>query len=361
MRVPDLPRPLGYDEILRDLVDKAVALLPGYRPAPGDNVMLVLQAFAYREKLLREEFDAMTRGLFLSTATGAYLDNLAETLYGEYRLPGAKPTATMEFSTTAPLGYDLTIPARYELVDEGGIYHAKLMHDVTIQAGAESATGTIELQTETATSKAKTEIQVSPLPFVQVKQTSEFTDGSDPEDDEKFRDRIRVSLSDKSTAGARNTYISYTLSADERIEDVHVHSPTPGVVRVVYWSPTMDSVMQERVVNALSADDVRPLTDDVQVVAATEVPVDITAKLVIERGRDAAQIVSEATERVQAGAISPQIGQDVSLSRIISLLMVPGVVDVQLTAPGGSVTIGNEEIAVLGNLSINYEVTSDEY
>ena len=361
MRVPDLPRPISYDEILRDLVDKVLALLPGYRPAPGDNVMLVLQAFAYREKLLREEFDVITRGLFLSTAKGPYLDNLAETLYGEYRLPGAKPTAMMEFSTTASLGYDLTIPAGYELVDEGGIYHAKLMHDVTIKAGTESATGTIELQTETATSKAKTDIQVSPLPFVQVKQLSEFAGGSDPEDDEKFRERIRVSLSNKSTAGARNTYISYTLSADERIEDVYVHSPTPGVVRVVYWSPEVDTVMQERVEAALSADDVRPLTDDVQIVAATEVSVDITATLIIERGRDAAQIVAEATERVQAGAISPQIGQDVSLSRIISLLMVPGVLDVQLTAPTGNLTIGNESIAVLGALSISYEVTDDEY
>ena len=361
MSVPDLPRPISYDEILQANIAKAREMLPEWVPADGDNVMLVLRAFSYREMLLREEFDAITRGLFLSTATGPYLDNLAETLYGEYRLPGAKPTATMVFSTTAPLGYDLTIPAGYELVDEGGIYHAKLMHDVTIKAGAENATGTIELQTETATSKAKTEIQVSPMPFVQVKQTSEFAWGSDPEDDEKFRERIRVSLSDKSTAGARNTYISYTLSADERIEDVYVHSPTPGVVRVVYWAPEMDTVMQERVEAALSADDVRPLTDDVQIVAATEIPVDITATLIIERGRDASKIVAEATERVQAGAISPQIGQDVSLSRIISLLMVPGVLDVQLAAPTGNLTVGNESIAVLGTLSINYEVTGDEY
>ena len=359
--LPDLPQPLSYEEILEANVSLIKQLMPGYIPAQGDNIMFVLQALSYREKLLREDFNAKLRGNFLSTAEGAWLDHLAETLYGEYRLKGARPTTQMEFSVAAAMEYNLTIPAGYELADEGGIYRAVLLHDVTIRVGETSATGTIELQTETATSKAKTEIQVSPLPFVRVKQLGDFADGSDPEDDEKFRARIRVSLSDKSTAGARNTYISYTLSADERIEDVLVHSPTPGVVRVIYWAPDMDAVMQERVERALNADDVRPLTDLVQVAAATEITVDITANLVIERGRDAAQIVSAATDAVRSGAISLQIGQDVSLSRIIGLLMVPGVLDVQMSAPTASVSVDKESIAVLGSLSISYEVTTDEY
>jgi len=47
---------LTYDEILEQNLDIVKSLLPDYKPAEGDNVMLVLRAFSYRELQLRAFF-----------------------------------------------------------------------------------------------------------------------------------------------------------------------------------------------------------------------------------------------------------------------------------------------------------------
>ena len=96
--MPNVVQELSYDEILEQNLDIVKELLPNYKPAEGDNIMLVLRAFSYRELQLRALFNNLAKAFFLSTATGSDLENLAETLYGLYRLPGAKPYADMEFS-----------------------------------------------------------------------------------------------------------------------------------------------------------------------------------------------------------------------------------------------------------------------
>jgi phage-related baseplate assembly protein len=350
-------QPLSYDEILEQNLDIVKELLPDYKPAEGDNVMLVLRAFSYRELNLRALFNTLAKAFFLSTASGSDLDNLAETLYGLYRLPGAKPYADMEFSLTATLPYDMLVPAGFELVDETGIHFAKLLNDVIIKEGEASAVGMIELQEYVASSNVKTEIQVSPLPYLKVKQLTPFANGSNPESDEDFKERIRISFANKSTAGSAMTYKAFTFSADERIEDVKVLSPSAGVVDVVYYSSEADDLMQERIENTLTADDVRPLTDLVNVKKANERMFDVTGEITIKSGVDASSVYVEAINSLKT--LSFKIGENVSLAKIIHLLMVDGVVDVNLTNPINNIEIDEYSIAILNNVNLAYKV-SDE-
>ena len=354
MNLPNVVQALSYDEILEQNVAIVKELLPGYKPAEGDNVMLVLHAFTYRELHLRAYFNALAKAFFLSTASGSDLDNLAETLYGLYRLPGAKPYAQMEFSLTAPLTYEMRIAAGFELVDETGAHFAKLLKDVVIEAGATSATGVIELQEEMAASKVRTEIQVVPLPYVQVRQLGDFANGSDPESDDAFKKRIRTSFADRSTAGSAMTYRSFALGADERIEEVKVLSPAPGTVDVVYHSKDADDLMQARIEKALGAEAVRPLTDLVRVKRANEVRFDVSADLSIKGGTDAASVYVRAKESLEALRFG--IGEDVSVARLIDALMVDGVADVTLSAPSQNIEIDDYSIAVLGKANITYKV-----
>lgn len=354
MTLPNVVQELSYDEILEQDLDIAKSLSPDYKPAEGDNLMLGFRAFSYRELYLRAFFNSLAKAFFLSTASGADLDNLAETLYGLYRLKGAKPYADMEFSLTFSLPYDVLIPAGFELVDKTGSHFAKLFDDVVIKAGETSTTGKIELQEEIAYSKVKTEIQVSPLPYVQVKQLTDFINGSNPESDEEFKERIRVSFTNKSTAGSALTYKSFALSADERIKEVKVLSPSAGVVDVVYYSPESDEIMQERIENTLNADDVRPLTDLVQVKKANEVLFDVEAELSIKSNTDAVSVYNTAIESLKQLYFT--IGEDVSIAKIIDALMVAGVEDVSLTNPASNIAVDDYSKAILNNLNITYKV-----
>lgn len=357
MTLPDVIQTLNYDEILSENLNVVKSILPDYRPAEGDNVMLILRAFSYRELNLKLLFNTLAKGFFLSTAQNNDLDNLAETLYGLYRLPGSKPYADMTFSLTTVLTYDVLIPAGFELVDETGSHFAKVLNDVVIKAGETSVNGVIELQEETISSKVKTEIQVSPLPYVKVKQLNDFINGSNPESDEEFKTRIRISFADKSTAGSSLTYNSFTLKSDERIEDVKVLSPSAGVVDVVYYSSVADDIMQERIENSLNSDEVRPLTDLVQVKKANEITFDVTGEITIKSGVDTSSVYTNAVNNLNN--IKFKIGEDVSLAKIISLLMVDNVVDVNLTTPTANITIDDYSIAILGSVNISYRITDE--
>jgi len=260
----------------------------------------------------------------------------------------------MEFSLTSELPYDVLIPKGFELVDKTGSHFAKLLEDVVIKAGEVSAVGVIELQEEIASSSVKTEIQVSPLPYVQVKQLNDFVNGSNPESDEDFKERIRISFANKSTAGSALTYKAFALSADERIEEVKVLSPSAGIVDVVYYSSEADDIMQERIENTLNADDVRPLTDLVQVKKVNEVLVDVEAELSIKSNSDMVTTYNTAIDNLKQLYFS--IGEDVSIAKIIDALMVTSVEDVSLTNPTSNIAIDDYSKAILNNLNITYKV-----
>ena len=354
MTLPDVVKTLSYDEILEQNLEIAKSLFPDYKPAEGDNIMLTIRAFSDRELYLRTLFNISAKAFFLSTASGNDLDNLAETLYGLYRLKGAKPYTDMEFSLTSELPYNVLIPKGFELVDKTGSHFAKLLDDVVIKAGEISAKGVIELQEEIVSSKIKTEIQVSPLPYVQVKQLNDFVNGSNPESDEDFKERIRVSFANKSTAGSALTYKAFALSADERIEEVKVLSPSAGVVDVVYYSSEADDIMQERIENTLNADEVRPLTDLVNVKKTNEVLFDVEAELSVKSNTDAVSVYNTAIDNLKQLYFS--IGEDVSIAKIIDALMVTGVEDVSLTNPTSNIAIDDYSKAILNNLNITYKV-----
>ena len=357
MTLPDVIKTLNYDEILNENLNIVKNLIPDYQPSESDNIMLVLRAFSYRELYLRAYFNQLSKAFFLSTATNSDLDNLAETLYGLYRLKGSKPYTDMEFSLNATLSYDMLIPAGFELVDATGTHFAKLLEDVVIKAGSEKEIGTIELQEEIASSSVKTEIQVSPLPYIQVKQINDFINGSNPESDEDFKERIRLSFANKSTAGSNLTYKSFALSADERIKEIKILSPSAGIVDVIYYSDEADDIMQSRIEKALNNDEVRPLTDKVQVKKANEVLVDVSGEIVIKSGADSSLVYTNAINNLNS--LSFKIGEDVSVANIIKTLMVDDVVDVVLSNPTTNIEINDYSISILGNLNISYRI-SDE-
>lgn len=354
---PDVLQVLDYEAVLNQNIDNFKTLLPDWQPLESDEFSLILQAFAYRELHLRAEFNNLANAFFLSTSTGSNLDNYA-VFYGVERLKGSKPYALYEFSLSDVFATDIVIPANLILTDEKSKFQARLLSDVVITAGTDKATGTVELQLETKSSEVKTEIITTPLPFVvSAKSLEAFSNGSNPESDDEFRQRILLSMADKSTAGSEETYKSFTFNADERVEDVAVLNGGAGVVNVFYYSSSADSLMQSRIVAMLNKKEVRPLTDNVVVAPATEVSFSVTAELRILPNQETATVYSNAVASLENGLKKlKQIGTDITLSEINDFLKVDGVKEVVINEPTNNIEIADNEIGVNSGNTITYTI-----
>jgi phage-related baseplate assembly protein len=107
--LPDLIEPLSFEVILSEIKAYANLVYP-FIDLESDPVVMLMEAFAYRETHLRARINDAGRGAFLATASGADLDNLAA-LFGVVRLIlspadlSATPVVEAVFESDAALRY----------------------------------------------------------------------------------------------------------------------------------------------------------------------------------------------------------------------------------------------------------------
>lgn len=164
------------------------------------------------------------------------------------------------------------------------------------------------------------------------------------ESDTDLRRRVQLSFEGFSTAGPAGAYIFHALGADSRVLDAGVYGPpeTPGVVQVAVLSREGDGTAPADLVAAvnatLSAEDVRPLTDQVQVKSATIITYTVVATLKFYDGPDRDVVMETARDAMEAYAERQhRMGRDVTLSGIYAALHQEGVQNVVLTQPTASI------------------------
>lgn len=167
------------------------------------------------------------------------------------------------------------------------------------------------------------------------------------ESDEDYRYRIQLSLEGLSTAGPEGAYIFHALSADGLVLDASAVSPTPGEVVITVLSRTGNgapsSELLATVEAALSAEGVRPLTDYVQVQAASIVNYQVEATLHFFAGPDRAVIMANAQAAIEAYVAGQhRLGMDVTLSGIYAALHQPGVQRVDLVSPAANLVVDRQ-------------------
>lgn len=170
------------------------------------------------------------------------------------------------------------------------------------------------------------------------------------EADADLRFRVTLSLEGYTSAGSEGSYVFNALSASGDVKDVSATSPAPGEV-VVYvlsreGSGAASSELLATVADALNAQEVRPMTDQVSVLSASIVNYTIEAELVVYPGPDAG-VVLQMAEAAAADYAAEQhaMGHDVTLSGVYAALHQPGVQRVSLTAPSANITIGDGQAA----------------
>ncbi len=380
--LPAVVEKLDYETTLEKNLAYLKQKLPDWKPLESDEFLMILEAMSYREVMLRNEFNQRALAFFLATASGSDLDHWGIVFDCE-RLKGSKPYANYLFTLSQARETDVVIKKGLVLVDDDSIYESRLLEDLVIKKGELEAAGKVELQVFKASSDIETNNITTTLPYVvNAKATAKFSSGSNTESDEDFRFRILLSMSDKSTAGSSATYKSYAYKADERIEDIKV---TNGIkdfstylplflgkneveildgirslisdfstVNVYYYSKIADPLMKERIEQSLNSENIRPLTDYVKVIPATEKTFAIQAVLNCEKNQEYGIIEVQALENLKTNLNKlRKIGVSITLSEINDFLRVPGVKEAVILNPTENVEILSNEIGVCSEFNIS--------
>lgn len=164
------------------------------------------------------------------------------------------------------------------------------------------------------------------------------------EPDDDLRRRVQLAFEGLSTAGPEGAYVFHALGAHPDVLDASATSPTPGVVVVSVLSRAGSGAPAAPVLAAVAAaladENVRPLTDQVTVVAASIVNFTVVASLTLYPGPDSTVVLAEANTRLTDYlARSRRLGRDVTRSGVFAALHAEGVQNVVLTQPAADVVV----------------------
>ncbi|NBV07358.1 MAG: baseplate assembly protein, partial [Proteobacteria bacterium] len=156
----------------------------------------------------------------------------------------------------------------------------------------------------------------------------------DGETDDQLRQRVQLAPEAFTNAGSIGAYTFHALSASSYIKSVSVKSPNPGAVLVTILSKTGNGTASEELIDVvlekLSEEDVRPLTDQVSVQSAAIVNYAVEAVITVYSGPSSAVVETEARAALDKFLDERHaIEKLVALSGIYDALHVDGVKKVQ--------------------------------
>ncbi|WOE63968.1 baseplate assembly protein [Wolbachia endosymbiont of Zaprionus tsacasi] len=172
------------------------------------------------------------------------------------------------------------------------------------------------------------------------------------EDDERFRKIIKAKIIGWSTGGSKEHYRYHALSADSGVKDALVESPIPGKVQVSILSTELSTLQEELleiVKNQLNREDVRILTDTVEVVSCNMIEIDIHSKISIKRP----DIIETVKKKfIEKFGTTKRLGWKVTRSWIIANLFMEGVENVELIEPREDIVVKGNECVFLKSLNV---------
>lgn len=164
------------------------------------------------------------------------------------------------------------------------------------------------------------------------------------EEDTAYRARIALAPEAYASAGSAGAYAYHARAVSARIVDVGVTSPSSGVAEVVllFAEGTSAEVAAALVtdVNArLQADEIRPLTDHVVVMAAEVIDYAIVATLVVPSGPDPSVVAAAAmTSLLDLAARAYRVGRSIDESEIAGAAWTANTRRVSVTPAGVTIT-----------------------
>lgn len=311
---------------------------------PGDPVRLFLESLAYTIALQNNVINLAGRQTLLAYATGGHLDAIGM-MVDTQRLDASHATCEQQFSLPEALGFDVPIPAGTRVTTADGKARFATVAEAVIPAGALVTRVQVSAQEAGAACNGLLPGQINqivdPLPYVTATvNVTPSLQGADAESDERYRARIQQAPEAFSCAGPVGAYRYHALAAHPDIAEVAVWTPVPGTVDVrpvLAGGELPGEDVLARVSAALSADDVRPLTDTVTVQAPELVEYRI--RVVWYLARDSQALLETISARVAQAVESYRLwqrtmpGRDIIPLRLASLMEQAGARRIELAEP----------------------------
>ena len=362
-----------YTAIIGNLMDYCnEPLYPGdERRIFGEGLVMVLTA-------LYSEFNDAMKQRTLRYARGTVLDAIGDR-YGVKRLAPDNASAVFRFTASHTQLENIIIPAGTRITPDGSVYFAT--QETAVLPAGEAHVDLIAVCISGGYAyNGYTEGSISTLvdliPYISSAVKITVTTGGDDgepyneDGDNKYRERIRLSPASLSTAGPESAYRYFALSADPDIVDVAIDCPvdepnTVNLYPLMVGGELPDEATLQKVSDAL-ADDVRPMTDRVQVLVPEVVTYSVEIKYYCTKDEEAATI--QTIEGV-GGAIdkynewqTAALGRNINPDQLRRFVLAPtngiGALRVDVISPS-HIDLSKSQVAKLsGSPVVTHEVVS---
>jgi phage-related baseplate assembly protein len=341
--------------------------------AAGDPIRIWIYAQALRIYTLYQLLDYTGKQNLLKYAQGGFLDNIGARI-GDIRSQAVAAVATVTFTLSAVQPSVTPIPAGTRVTAGDDVFFATTVY-AEIPAWQQSLSLTVQCMDVGAAGNGyqpgELKILVDPIAYVASVSNAEVSQGGvDEQTDDQFRADIFLKPESFSVAGPAGAYEYWAKKYDASIIDVAVTSPSACTVDVRFLlqnGQIPQTAMISGLTTYLSADNIRPLTDNVTVGAPTPITYNLTLTYYIDPA-NAANAVSIQTA-VNAAIVAYNtwqqgaMGRDINPDYLTFLLQQAGVKRAVITSPTftqiwrGQIVSGTAkpvQVAQLGTKSVVY-------
>ncbi len=340
-----------YDEMADQFAQET-----GMELAGAGEMAVRLRALAAQVYGLYLESAWTRKQCFPQTATGEDLDRHAF-LRGVTRLPASRAAGTLRFSVQTAGTADLPIPqgtvcltaglVAFATTQEGVLAAGQTQVDLPAQAVEPGPGGNVPAGTVQTMS-------VAPVGIAACTNPSPFTGGRAAEGDEALRARV-LDTYRQLPNGTNKAYYAQQALGVEGVTAVTVLPKARGLgtVDVVVTGP--NGLPGEDLVDQVQAvlEAQREIAVDLQVRAPTAVTVNLVLSVQPQAGLLPGPVLARVEEALETWFDGTMLGQDVLLAKIGQrLFQVEGVANYAIEGPSGDVSIDEDELPVLGTLSV---------
>lgn len=350
-------------EIKRDMIDKFQEL-SGRSLTEASPETLIFSTVAYQLALLEEKYNDDIKQNYLRFARDERLDLKGE-FYGNRgkRLIEQPAVATFRFYISSIQTTDSVIPKgsriRYnELYFETDEEYKITKGNLSVDGKATCNTLGI-IGNGIPVGQIKDMVDIFPN-YAKVENITESNSGTNKEADESYRERIREIPESFTTAGSSGAYAFWTKTASTNIIDVKVHSPSATNVDIYIWTDigAVSQELKEKVKAVLNEENVRPLTDNVNIKEPNKINYSIDFDYYIDKDNETlVNVIKSNVDKTVQEYVEWQkekIGKDINPDELIKRLKIAGVKRVVLRNPVFQ-KLNFNQVAINNRITSNYQ------